>query len=252
MTPTDLEILKFLRQRKSKNADLFVGFLATSLMELREQIILYVRAFKELRDVDEFVDDVIIEILEDLRLQFMTGECKMPFTDRHADRVEDLLKGYIFAKIGRPFQGVHSGMITNAIRKERTADKNLKPYDEDFLTASVCGGDDDERFDIENAEERAYAALDTMKPKKAFVVRAYFGLHEHEGLTPEALQSIAQETQLDPKECKFVKVMASELIEVSNDRAPKSLNQVTTGKLVALKDRQVRNILSEFEALLAA
>lgn len=244
MTHNDKLLLDHLKSRLPKNWESVSDQVAMRLYEIRPQLISYVGKLNRLHDVEGFVDNVIWTAFESFRDQYLGKNVRMPFNDQHADRVDDLLKGWLLAMIGKPFAGNSSGMITNAIRQqdaEESARSKMgveigNPYER---TASGI----DQYLDVEKAVANVKSVLRTLPPKKEFVFRIHTGFHDQERLTPHALLEIARSCRLDDKSCDYIKFLANDVIADYNGRL--TLDQASTGKLVAIKERRVRTIVSE-------
>lgn len=247
MTPNDKKILDYLslpKEARAEHAEAYTAIVSTALMALRPDLIRLVQSWGRLEDVEAFVDDMILDAFESFRDQYLGKDVSMPFDARCSNRVDDLLKGWMLAMIGKPFAGVRSGKVTNAIRKQDNKKKaqHELPAQDVLEGNETCAGA--EAF-IEAKEVRANieALLKKLPPKKEFVFRVNTGLHGFDHLSPTTLSDIAQASRLDKRDCRYIKAMANDILD--NAEAGPHLDQRRTGKLVMIQERQVRNILSE-------
>lgn len=247
MTPNDKLLLDHLELRQPEDWETVSELVAKLFYGMRPDLIRYVASFGRLNDVENFVDKVIWAAFETFRDQYLGKDVRMPFTDQHADRVEDLLKGWLLAMIGKPFAGTRSGMITNAIRKQDAEDAARASAEvESALEPDVS--DAEEYFNIEEARANVESVLRKLPPKKEFVFRIHTGLHDQERLSPDIVVQIARSSRLNENSCKYIKSIAKEILD--DGHASQTLDQSTTGKLVAIKERQVRKIVSDARAAL--
>lgn len=139
--------------------------------------------------------------------------------------------------IGKPFAGTQSGMITNAIRTEK---KQARAEGKSALKPDVS--DAKEYFNIEEARANVGSVLRKLPPKNEFVFRIHTGLHDQPHLFPDNVVQIARSSRLNGTSCKYIKSIAKGILD--DEHTSLSLNQSKTGTLVAIKERQVRKIVS--------
>lgn len=242
MTPNDKLLLDHLERRRPEDWETISEPVAKLIYGMRPDLIRYVASFGRLDDLEKFVDEIIWAAFETFRDQYLGKPVRMPFSDEYADRVEDLLKGWLLAMIGKPFAGTRSGMITNAIRKEKAEQKARASAEvEGALEPDVS--DAEEYFNVEEARANVESVLRKLPPKKEFVFRIHTGLHDQQRLSPDSVVQIARSSRVDEISCKYIKSIAKGILD--DGHICLTLDQSTTGKLVAIKERQVRKIVSD-------
>lgn len=247
MTPNDQFLLDSLEHRHSKDWETVSESVVKLIFGMRSDLIRYVASFNRLNDVENFVDEVILTAFETFRDQYLGKHVTMPFSDQYADRVEDLLKGWLLAMIGKPFAGTRSGKITNAIRNQ-DAEEAARAGAEVEMGIEQSHIDDEEYFNVEEAHAKIENVLRKLPPRKEFVFRIHTGFHDQEHLSPDNVVQIARSSRLDENSCKYIKSIAKEILD--DGYASLALDQSKTGKLVAIKDRRVRKIVSDAGAAL--
>jgi hypothetical protein len=223
----------------------FLSVASSILVGNRDALIAYVGRYHELQHPDLFVDDVIHSCFEWLRAQCYGDEISMPFTPEHAISV----LCWVRVRIGRPFANARSGMITNAIRKQRAEKVMFTPLNEVVHVNIPCLVEDDSDFDYNRARslaERVLAEIAEERPKNAFVFRVHTGFHPYAALNNKTLSEMAREMRLSRAECRHIRYVANNS-KMADHLGRKALSQEVTGSLVSIHSRQVRAIVSRIK-----
>lgn len=226
----------------------FLAVVSSILVSNRGALIAYVKRYHELRDSELFVDEVIVSCLQCLYEQCNGGKASVQFESEYAIS----LLAWVRARIGRPFANTRSGMITNAIRKQRTEDTLFIPLDDARYVNIPSSTEEQSSFDYEKALATTEVVLGRVardQPKNAFVFRVHLGFHRYAALHRGTLLELAREMRLDKMDCRHVKWIADRL-DATEHLGRKALSQDVTGSLVGIHSRQVRSIIAKIRDMI--
>jgi hypothetical protein len=215
----------------------------SELHGLRPTLICFVKRLGGLKDPESFVDEVIMKCIGALSAQ----RCGKPTCMPYLPELYSSLEAWVKVRIGRPFAGTRSGMITNAIRRQRLAERTFVGLEEASVHSVEQEVPTDYDEHMEMCLDRLEKAMNTVsrrEPRKMFALRIHLGIHAFPSLTPERVYALAIQAGLPRRSCCQIKVLAEKSVPAQH-WGKRALNQEFSGLLIAVKPRQVRYIICD-------
>lgn len=235
---------------RSEDVDEVMEIVARILVAIEPYLVRRVTSFDVLMDPEDFVANECEAALLTIYKQFLGDVVTFPLTGDHGDTDQEIILGWMKARIGKPYAGIQGGRVSNAIRREKNERVNTCPFEDGVHDYANSVAPD--AFDLETASSTLREMLADVPARNAaiFLLDKY-GTHRVMELTPSALAKLVSAYGVDTGVAKQVKTVAQALLRAEQKVLP-NLNQKTIGSLFGVGPRQVRKIVTKVTSTLVA
>lgn len=249
------DLLDLPVEERAGRADEFVS----AVWRLLESFKPYVARLASSRVRPHAVEDVAIDVI---MAAFSLLKCQYSHPDRKYSQgwyhQEHSFERWFLVYCGRPFVLQGSGVITNVIRREwRSYTRNVDLNDDvgEIIDETTANPEQDMlKSEAERAKSRdlqllteGIKKLERTRPRQAFALRLFYGVHDFEYLDSDAIIEIAQNSRLPRDQTKLVRT-AVETLDLKPGQ--QRLNQKQIAHLTGVSERTVRDDLAKGEQLL--
>ncbi|MEZ5871780.1 MAG: hypothetical protein R3D32_08015 [Nitratireductor sp.] len=236
------KLMKLITSGRPEDAEKAIDIVARTLVSVEPYLVRRVASFDALMDPENFVANECETALIVIREQCLGNDVACPLTADHGATAREVILGWMKARIGKPFAGVQSGRVTNAIRREQDERENTCSFDD--VIYNIANDDDSNVFDLDEAALKLESMLAEIPAHKAVIFRLEKGIHFIKELTPAALAKFARSHGVDESTVKQIKAVAKAMLEEGQNSLPK-IDQSTVANFFGVSDRQIRKIVAE-------